>query len=539
MQTPGASAFSIFRAAVAHDAVSPYHPAMRGLIRPFLDRPALTGIALAMLVLLGLVGDLLQPAFPAVPLLALLAALGLGAGLMLARANPDAPWPHGIMASAALLLAGFLLLAALQYAVGARRGVLGSLSDSIAARQDRAFGEPRHDVAATEELRAALDRPEPAPRPRPATADEFLYNAILLRQRDEPVLAARALAESIRRSADPRPDALLLHDGLMAAGLPGVRDALSALPASLPAPFRGHLEAMALPEGAARIAALTRLVEQDPEALLAAAALARSLIAVSLPHGPTVAVAGRIAALIDAFEDEDRLPAFAARFLHQGAVARLQEEMLALSWTREVSQRRLTLTAVAPPPGQPNAPILLRVEAPEPATSIQFLRGSDAEGAIWAEVAQRAGEPAPTLRVNRPWRVQPMRFRYLDRDGVTAPEVAVTFDPAQVLRDQAQRTLQRQGTFANYAPGRLGGGRLNNFALPGHLRPGLIAVEWATDAERRPRVVPVGVPDEVILAGDPPRVVVEMQAPPQARTLILTAVFADGSRSSPLELPIR
>jgi hypothetical protein len=512
---------------------------MRGLIRPFLDRPALTGIALGALAVLGLAGDVLQPAFPAVPVLALLAAIGLGAGLALARAKRDASWPHGIMASAALLLLGFVLLAGLQYAAGIQRGVLGSLSASVAAQQDRWFGEPRHDIAALEELRAALDQAQPPLRPRPASADEFLYNAILLRTRDEPVQSARALAEAIRRAADPRPDALLLHDGLMATGLPGVRDALTALPANLPAAFREHVEAMALPEGPERIAALARIVAQDPEALLATAALARSLIAAAGQQGPTVAQAGRIATLIAAFEDEDRLPAFAARFLHQAAVARLQEEMLALSWTREVSQRRLSITAVAPPPGQANQPILLRVMAPEPATSVQFVRGSDADGTVWAEVAQRAGEPAPTIRVNRPWRVQPMRFRYLDRDGVTSPEVAVTFDPAQAIRDQAQRTLQRQGTFASYAPGRLAGGRLNNFAVAGHLRAGLIAVEWATDAERRPRVVPVGVPDEVLLAGDPPRAVVEMQAPPNARTLILTAVFADGSRSSPLELPIR
>ncbi len=512
---------------------------MRGLIRPFLDRPALTGIALGALVVLGIIADLLQPALPATAILAALAAIGLAAGVGLARAKREAAWPHGIMATAALLLAGFLLLIGLQYAAGVERGVLGSLSASIAARQDRWFGEPRHDVAALEQLRAALDQAEPALRPRPASADEFLYNAILLRTRDEPVMAARALAESIRRAADPRPDALLLHDGLMATGLPAVREALSPLPANLPAAFRDHVEAMALPEGAERITALTRLVEQDPEALLATAALARSLIAASLPQGPTVATAGRIATLISAFEDEDRLPAFAARFLHQAAVARLQEEMLGLAWTRDVAQRRLTITALAPPPGQPNQPILLRVVAPEPATSVQFVRGTDAEGTVWAEVAQRAGEPAPTLRINRPWRVQPMRFRYIDRDGVMAPEVSVTFDPAQAIRDQAQRTLQRQGTFANYAPGRLAGGRLNNFAVAGHLRAGLIAIEWATDVERRPRVVPVNVPDEVILAGDPPRAVVEMAAPPNARSVILVAVFADGTRSNPLELPIR
>jgi hypothetical protein len=512
---------------------------MRGLIRPFLDRPALTGIALGMLVVLGLVGDVLQPAFPAVPILALLAAIGLGAGLALARAQREASWPHGVMTTAALLLAGFGLIAGLQYITGIQRGVLGSLSSSIAARQDGWFGEPRHDVAAVEQLRGALDQAEPPLRPRPASADEFLYNAILLRHRDEPVQSARALAEAIRRAADPRPDALLLHDGLMATALPGVRDALSTLPATLPAAFREHVEAMAAPEGPERIAALTRIVEQDPEALLAAAALARSLIVAAGPQGPTVAMADRIAALIGAFEDEDRLPAFAARFLHQASVAQLQQEMLALAWTREVAQRRLAISAVAPPPGQPNQPILLRVMAPEPATSVQFVRGTDAEGAVWAEVAQRAGEPAPTLRMNRPWRLQTLRFRYVDRDGVMAPEVAATFDPAQAIRDQAQRTLQRQGTFASFAPGRLAGGRLNNFAVAGHLRAGLIAVEWATDAERRPRVVPVGVPDEVILAGDPPRAVVEMQAPANARTLILVAVFADGSRSNPLELPIR
>jgi hypothetical protein len=318
-----------------------------------------------------------------------------------------------------------------------------------------------------------------------------------------------------------------------------VTDSLGTLPESLAAGARVHVEAMRRPDGPERRAALAAILAEDSDALVAAAALARSLVAASLPHGPTITTAGRIAALVSAFEDEEVLPGFAARFLQPAAAARLQEEMVALSWTRDVAARRLAIAAQAPPPGQPNAPILLRITAPEPTTSIQFLRGSDGDGPLWAEVAQRQGDPAPTLRIPRPWRPREMQFRYLDREGVTVEPVTHAFDPATAIREQAQRFLARQGPFGLYAPGRLAGGRLNNFAIPGHLRAGLIAVEWATDTERRPRVVPVGVPDEVLLAGDPPRAVVEFQAPANARLLILTAVYADGSRSSTLELPIR
>jgi hypothetical protein len=512
---------------------------MRRLIRPFLDRPRLTALALGALLVFGLAGDLLEPAFPAVALLALLAALGLAAGLVLARLRPEAGWPHGVLTLAAMLLVGFGALAAAQLLVGAPRGLLGHTSRDIAELQDGLLGTPPRVAAEPERLRAALDQPDAPLRQRPASADEFLYNAILLRGRDQPVAAAQALAEVLRRAAEPRPDALVLHDGLIATGLPGVMEALATLPPGSAPETRAHLEAMRLPEGRERAAALARIVEADDTALVAAAALVRSLIAGSLPQGPTIATASRIAGLVAAFEDEDRLPGFAARFLHPAAAARLQEEMLALGWTRDVAARRISIAAQAPPLGQPNAPILLRITTPEPASSVQFLRGADADGPLWAEVAQRQGEPAPTLRVPRPWRVQEMQFRYLDRDGVISAPLAYAFDPATAIREQAQRTLQRQGPFALYQPGRIAGGRLNNFPIVGHLRAGLIAVEWATDVERRPRVVPVGVPDEVLLAGDPPRIVVEFQVPTNARLLILTAVYADGSRSPTQELAIR
>lgn len=512
---------------------------MRRLIRPFLDRPGLTASALGALLLFGLAGDLLEAAFPATLLLVALAGIILLLGLVAARLQPDAGWPHGLLTIAAVLLLGFGLLATAQRAAGSQRGLMGLASGRVAAWQDGLFSAPVRAAAAADVLRASLDDPAAPLLQRPVSADEFLFNAILLSSRDRPVDAARALADSLRRAADPRPDALLLHDMLIAGALPGVMDALGTLPDNLAAGARAHVEAMRLPDGPERRAALTAILDEDAEALVAAAALARSLLAASLPHGPTVTTAGRIADLVAAFEDEEVLPGFAARFLQPGAAARLQAEMVGLAWTRDVATRRLAIAAQAPPPGQPASPMLLRLTTPEPATSVQFLRGSDADGPLWAEVAQRQGDPVPTLRIPRPWRPREMQFRYIDREGVTVEPVTHVFDPASAIREQAQRVLQRQGPFGLYAPGRLAGGRLNNFAIAGHLRAGLIAVEWATDVERRTRVVPVGVPDEVLLAGDPPRAVVEFQAPANARQLILTAVYADGSRSSTLELPIR
>jgi hypothetical protein len=516
---------------------------MRRLIRPFLDRPGLSAAACAVLLLLGLLADLATPLLPALPILALLAPTGLGAGFAAARLRPDAAWPHGLLTFAAILTLGFGLGAAVQQVAPAPRGLAVLVFDDLAALQDAVLGHPPDSPEAFEALRAALAAPGAAPRPRPASADEFLFNALLLRAEDQPVRSAQALAEALRRGAEPRPDAVLLYPGLLATGLPAVTEALGSLPAGLGAAARAQLEALRIAAPQARAAALTAILEDDPENLLAAAALAEALVAASLPQGPTIATAARIAAVVEAFEDPTLTEPLAARFLQPAGAARLADSMAALAWTRDLALRRLSVAALAAPPGLPNAPILLRVTPPEPATGVQFVRTLDGEGVVWAEVPQRntaaERDPVPTLRITRPWRPQEFRFRHLDRDGVASEPVAYAFDPATAIREAAQRQLARQGPFALYQPGRMSPGRLNPLAIPGNLRAGLIAVEWFTDADRRVRNQPVGVPDEVILAGDVPRIVVELPVPAGARTLSLVAIFADGSRSATAEMPIR
>ncbi|MGG5810056.1 hypothetical protein [Falsiroseomonas sp. CW058] len=509
------------------------------------DRPGLVALALASLLLLGAAGDIAAPLLPAVPILLALSLLGLGAGLVLARRRPGAGWPRGLSGACAILALGFGLLAALQHLAGTGRGFLAARFDAPAALQDALIGPSPGTPREAAELRAALALPDASLRPRPASADEFLYNALLLRARDEPVRAALSLAEALRRAPEPRPDAMLLQAGLLAGGLPAVREALSDPPASLSPSARAHLAALALPP-AGRAAALAELLAREPDRLLLAADLARALLAASLPQGPTIATARRIAAALDLMEDADRAEPFAAAFLDPAGPARLGQELADLAWVRDVATRRLGVAALAPPPGMPNAPILVRVTPPEPATAVQFLRTVDAQGEVWADIPQRtddtreaARDPVPTLRLMRPHRVQPMRFRYLDRDGVASDPVEWTFDPAQAMRDAAQRALQRQGAFALYQPGRVARDRLNPLPIAGQFRAGLAAVEWFTDADGRPRSVAVGIPDEAVLAGEAQRTLVEFSVPQGARTLFLAAVYADGSRSAVAELPIR
>lgn len=516
---------------------------MRRLIRPLLDRPGLSAAALASLVVLGVAADLATPFFPAMPILLGLALLALALGFLAARRRPEAAWPHGVLTFAAILAVGFGLGTALHLATGKTRGLLVAAFDDLSAIQD-AMTQPEESTPdALDTLRDALASADPPLRPRPASADELLYNAILLRARDEPVQSALALARSLGLRPSPRPDGLQLMAGLGATNLPGVRDAFSTLAEEFSPAARAYLAAMRDPAPATRAIALATLVAQDADNLLAAAALSEALIAAALPQGPTIATARRIAAIVDAFEDPDRAQPFEASFLNPATARTLAEQVAALAWTRELAARRLSIVALAPPPGLANAPILLRVTAPEPATAVQFLRSADAEGEIWVNVPQRntaqERDPVPTLPMARPWRNQEIRFRHQDRDGVASAPVVYTHEPATAIREATQRQIQRQGLFALYQPGFVSAGRLNALGIPGNLRAGLIAVEWFTDASRTPRNVPVGVPDEVILAGEVQRTVVEFQATGGSRSLFLIAVYADGSRSPVLERPIR
>lgn len=518
---------------------------MRSLLSPIADRPGTAALALVILVVLGSAGDLAAPIAPVLPMLALSALALMVAAAVLIRRRPAALWPHGLMTFAGLLTLGFGTLALVQRLPGHERGVLAARFDGPAAIQDALLGPPTGSPQETAELRAALAQPDAPLRPRANSADEFLYNALLLRARDQPLPAAQALAEALRRAPDPRPDALLLHAGLMATDIAAVRQVLEPVPAGLAPAARAHLAAMQLPPGP-RAAALAELLDEHPEALLAAAELARALVAASLPQGPTIATAQRITDALDMLDDPDRAEPFAARFLDPAGPARLGQELAEFGWVRDLATRRITAAALAPPPGMPNAPILIRITPPEPATGVQYIRGQDSQGDIWADVPQRtadtrdgARDPVPTLRLVRPHVPQEMRFRYLDRDGVLSEPVSWQFDPAQAIREAAQRALARQGPFALYQPGRIAPGRLNPLPIAGHFRAGLIAIEWHTDVERRPRNVPVGVPDEVILAGDVQRAIVEFAVPQGARSLFLAAVFADGSRSPLIEMAIR
>ncbi|MGG5890017.1 hypothetical protein ACLF3G_23055 [Falsiroseomonas sp. HC035] len=465
---------------------------------------------------LAVAADLLQPVLPALRLLALLAAAGFAITLI----RPST-WTRG----AARLAAGLGILALLQAMADQPRGLLAGSVPQLAAWQQRALRLAPHPWD-PDRLRAALSDPAASLRPEPASADEALFNALLLALRRDVPGASSALAQALRLDPAPRPDSLLLGAELLR------RPGAPPLPGDLPSPLPELLHALALAEPAARVAALDPLVVAEPDNLVAAAALAQARIAAMLPRGPTIAEAGGIAVLLAPFDDAERLDAFEASFLDPRRAAVLRQGVAALGWAREVAGRRLEVATLLPPPGMPDQPALLRLAVPEPASAVQLWQ-DDAWVAVGAE------ESPPTLRLPRPFRPTTLRLRYLDRDGVASAEVAYRFDPAAALRAQAQRSLARQHPFALYQPGWIEPSRLNPLPIPGHLRAGLAAVEWRTDAEPRPQRLPVGVTDAALLAGDPARILVEFPASESARLLVLRAILADGTEAEPVELAIR
>jgi hypothetical protein len=517
---------------------------MRRLPRPPFDlRPVLPGAAIALL--LGMLGDMLTPLLPLLPILALLSGGALAVALVMQRAGRGTRQMRPLLPNGVALFAGLTAFSLVQLLDGSSRGVLARHFDGPALLQDAMMAPPAPTPRETAELRAALATADAPLRPRPATADEFLHNALLLHARAEPVRAARSLAEALRRDASPRPDALLLHAALMTTNLPGVQEHLAEPPAGLDPLAQRQFAAMRLPP-AERAAALAALLSEHPDQMAAVIGFARASLAAALPEPPTVATARRIVAALRAFENPDLAQPFAARFLDPGAAERLAAELKDFAHLHEIAERRIAVAALAPPPGLPNAPMLLRITPPEAARAVQFLRTHDAAGEVWADIPQRtddtreaARDPVPTLRLMRPFRPAEFRFRYADRDGVVSEPMTWQFDPVPAVRETAQRALQRQGPFAHYQPGHLGANRLNALPIAAQFRPGLSAIEWFTDAERQVRVARIGIPDAAVLSGEPGRTTVEITAPPTARSLFLTAVYADGTRSPLTELAIR
>jgi hypothetical protein len=475
----------------------------------------LVALLLALPVLgLEVAADLVQPVAPAAALLALALALLLGLALPLRRVVPR------FAQAAALLLPVFALLALAEATLAGPRGMLALFLPAVAPWQDRHLGtapDPAWDEA---RLRAALAQPRPPLRPYPASADEFLFNALLRDGRGDRAGAAADLAEALRLAPEPRPDALLLHRALM------------RWPQSRPV-----LEAAALPPGtAARLAALRApdLEAPLPEDPLARAAQAHARIAASLPQGPTIATAARIVPVVETFADADRLAAFAATFLDPGRAEALRQGVASLAWVGEMAARRLSVNTLAPPPGANGQPLLIPITVPEPAQAVQLWDGAD-----WAEVSRAPGDPVPTLRQSRPFRPSTLRLRYLDRDGQASAEVVAQIDPAAAIRAAARQALQRQGAFALYQPGFVSPGQLNPLPIAGPFRAALTAITWRVEPGGEPVTVPVGVPDAALLAGDPPRILVEFTVPEEARLLHLTAELAEGGAIGPVVLPIR
>ncbi|MGX9963277.1 hypothetical protein ACVFYP_08130 [Roseomonas sp. F4] len=449
---------------------------------------------------LALAADLAQPVAPLAAWLALALTVLLGLAVPLRRVLPR------LAQAVALLLPLFAGLALAEAVLAGPRGMLAGLVPALAQWQDRHLGTPPDPPWEAPRLRAALMRRDAPLRPYPASADEFLLNALLRDARHDRAGAAAELVEALRRAPEPRPDARLLHQALM--GWPQSRPTLEAAALSLPV----------LPA----------------EDLLAQAEWAHAQIAATLPLGPTIAIAARIAPVVEAFADDARFAALAERFLDPRRALALRQGVATLDWVREVAARRLSVATAMPPPGQPAQPLLIRITVPEPAQAVQLWDGAD-----WVAVPQMADDPAPTLRQPRPFQPQTLRLRYLDRDGQASAEVEATIDPVAAIRAAARQALQRQGAFALYQPGFLSPGQLNPLPLAGRLRAALTAITWRAEPGGDAVTVPVGVPDEALLAGDPPRILIEFTVPEEARLLHLTAHLAEGGEIGPVVLPIR
>ncbi len=489
-------------------------------------------------LLLGLLADLAQPVLPLAGLLALGLAALLGPALAL-RGRLLA----GVVAG---LLLGLAWVPLAQWAQPAPRGLLATHLPPLAIWQATALQVPLPPPWPEARLRAALATQGARPLRFPASADEHLFNALILDARGDRRGAATALVAALERRDTPRPDALLLLDALLR--WPDAQPILAAAP--LAPATAALLAALQLPDATARVAALEQILAElpaayqgdaappaeaaarAPDTLVAVAALAQARILATLPGGPTVVEAAQIVPAVEVFADAARFADFQSQFLDTSRARQLREGVAALDWVREVAGRRLTLTIQAPPPGLADQPLLLRLLLPEPARSVQLRQ---AEG--WVELPREAG--VPTLRLPRPFAPQRLVLRYLDRNGVVAEELVHELDPVAAIRAQAQQALRRQGPFGLYQPGWTAPGQVNPLPIAGALRAGLQAIEWWTEIDPTPRPVPVEVPDAVLLAGDAPRILVEFTPPEEARTLGLAAIYADGSRSEPLVLPIR
>jgi len=467
-------------------------------------------------LLLGLAiaapADLLAPFFPVAAVLAVLAAT-------LAWRLGWRSFPVGV----ALALAG---VAALHLAV-APAGLLVRAFPDLAALHEALRPRPPapalpEDVAS---LQARLLAGTPLPAPR--TADGATLNALLAMAGDQRVEAARALARALD-TASPRPDALLLHAPLMASGAPGVLEHLPRLPAALSPGARAFLDAKMIADPTERRAALVRLMAAHPGPL-PALALAESLAAAALPLAPTQATGRQILALLAGIA-----AAPPPDFLDPAGAARFAEAVAGLGWVGDITARRAVVSLVAPPPGQRDAPLLLRVTPPETARAVEIRQGE-----AWVPLATSANDPVPTWRLPRPWRTEILSLRWIDRDGVPSPPFNAPLEPVAAVRASAQRAVMRSDPFALYQPGLVATGRLNSLGIPGHLRIGLSAIEWRTDQDRRTFRQALDLPDAQVLLAEPPRASIDFTVPRGATVLTLVAVLADGTRLPPVDKAIR
>jgi hypothetical protein len=409
------------------------------------------------------------------------------------------------------------------------RGVLANQFAPIERVQSEILGIRRSLDQVEGLLRELLERGSNiTPLAEPRSANEFLFNAILLSDRDQPSQAASALMESLKRNPTPRPDALLLYEQLRETRLPGVLRALATLPADLAQSARAYLEATSLTLSSERIAALGALTQAYPNFRIANAAFAQALATRAATSSLTISKVRRAVDAAERHLAEPGYSDFVETFLRPSSATQLRAQSERVIALRSFSNRYLVVNSSS----VEQEVIRVSITVPETAMRVEWQHND----LNWNQLDRDGG--GYSIRLLAPWRPTEFRIRYADAEGVLVDPITWQFDPTQTLRLSALRSLQRLNPFEFYFPVRRNG-KVNDIFISKRVRQGASAIEWFTDTDRRPRSLRIGVSDEQLLLGNVADTSLALDVPTSARTLFLAAILYDGSRNPVRELPIR
>jgi hypothetical protein len=494
------------------------------------ERIQKAGISGCIICLGGLASDFFAPLGSWAKWLALASLIGLIISVILAFRFQKKNFWHETAFMLGVSTIGFSLTWGLQTLQDdPTRGVLANQFAPIERVQSEILGIKRSLDQVEGLLRELLERGSNiTPLAEPRSADEFLFNAILLFDRDQPSQAASALMESLKRNPTPRPDALLLYEQLRETRLSGVLRTLATLPADLAHSARAYLEATSLTLNGERIAALGALTQAFPNYRLANAAFAQAL---ATPSGTSPLTISKVKRAVDAAERHLAEPGysdFVESFLRPSSATQLRAQSERVIALRSFYNRYIVVNS----PFVEQEAIRISITVPETAMRVEWQHND----LSWTQLHRDGG--GYSMRVLAPWRPTEYRFRYTDAEGVQVDPITWQFDPLQTLRSSALTLLQRSNPFDFYYPVRRSG-KVNDLFVSRRFRHGATAIEWFVDTDRRTRLIRIAVSDEQLLQGNVTDIGVTFDVPASARSLFLAAILYDGSRTPVRELPIR